>query len=180
MMIEPKTNLLLAGAPALTPVLPLTTGKLPDEGDGEVSDISADEDFPHGNDGNMSDSKKRSRIIWTSAKEDYLMRCYNHFRLTCWNNHGLKGKCWRRIAYRMSQEYQEDYDSKSCRNKFNVIRYEYYAYLSVVTIRGTYQDKEQEIALNSLFEKVKFEFRRVLFPQVLIIMTSFNAESACS
>jgi hypothetical protein len=86
---------------------------------------------------------KKYRIFWNQQKEEYLLRCYNHYRLTSSSDHGLKGKSWRRIAVRMSQEFNEEYDSKSCRNKMNVLRYDYANYKSLLEAKanGTETDE---------------------------------------
>eukprot|EP01039_Chlorochromonas_danica_P003732 gene3732-4081_t len=103
----------------------------------ELSDISDDDEeeedmalLQHG--GNvdpavLSDCKnnKRNRVFWTTEKEDYLLRVYNHYRRTYSGGHGLKGKSWRYIAVHMCRRYNEDFDSKSCRNKLNVLKYDY-------------------------------------------------------
>ena len=83
-------NFLLTSAPALTPVLPLTTAKPIRDDDNDVSDISGEEDFHPGNniEGGNPTHPKKSRILWTPVKEAYLLRCYNHYRVTCWNTHG--------------------------------------------------------------------------------------------
>lgn len=102
----------------------------------ELSDISDDDEeeedmalLQHG--GNvdpnaLGDPKnKRNRVFWTTEKEDYLLRVYNHYRRTYSGGHGLKGKSWRYIAVHMCRRYNEDFDSKSCRNKLNVLKYDY-------------------------------------------------------
>lgn len=106
--------------------------------DDDMSDISEDEDFPNG-----GDPRKKNRILWTSDKEDYLLRCYNHYRITSSSEHGLKGKSWRRIALRMSQHFNEEYDSKSCRNKLNVLRYDYLSYKEIIEARAAGKETDQ-------------------------------------
>jgi hypothetical protein len=64
--------------------------------DDDVSDISEDEDFLHGDVEGQHHvaSMKKYRVFWTQPKEEYLLRCYNHYRITSSSDHGLKGKCF--------------------------------------------------------------------------------------
>jgi hypothetical protein len=100
--------------------------------DDDLSDISETSDFHQGNGAALTDPRKKNRILWTTEKEDFLLRCYNHYRLTSSSDHGLKGKSWRRIAFRMTNHFAEEYDSKSCRNKLNVLRYDYISFKEIL------------------------------------------------
>lgn len=136
-------------AAALTSVKPADTKVLPshiqDEQD-EVSDIS--EDYVEDEQGHAVNvvgkfvdygyyEKKKFRILWNTTKEAYLLKCYNHYRLASNGGHSLRGNSWTRIAHYMTSKFHEDYDSKSCRNKFNVLRYDYLSYHAVVNARNS-------------------------------------------
>lgn len=108
----------------------------------DLSDISEEDDFHQGGNVAMIDSRKKTRILWTTEKEDYLLRCYNHYRRTSSSEHGLKGKSWRRIAFRMTNQFLEEYDSKSCRNKLNVLRYDYISFKEVVEAKANGADND--------------------------------------
>lgn len=121
--------------------------------DHELSDISDDDEeeedmaiLQHGaqvDPNAMSDSKnKRNRVFWTTEKEDYLLRVYNHYRRTYSGGHGLKGKSWRYIAVHMCRRYNEDFDSKSCRNKLNVLKYDYVEVKSMAEARRNGSDND--------------------------------------
>lgn len=110
----------------------------------ELSDISDDEeDEPMlvtetpeaGLLTSSSTGGKRNRIFWTTEKEDYLLRVFNYYRRTSSGGHGLKGKSWRYIGVHMTRRYQEDFDSKSCRNKLNVLKYDYMEVKSMADAR---------------------------------------------
>lgn len=110
----------------------------------ELSDISDDEeDEPMlvtetpeaGLLTSSSTGGKRNRIFWTTEKEDYLLRVFNYYRRTSSGGHGLKGKSWRFIGVHMTRRYQEDFDSKSCRNKLNVLKYDYMEVKSMADAR---------------------------------------------
>jgi hypothetical protein len=109
--------------------------------DDDMSDISEEDDYPHGN-GGLVDPRKKNRILWTTDKEEYLLRCYNHYRLTSSSEHGLKGKSWRRIAFRMTNQFGEEYDSKSCRNKLNVLRYDYLSFKEIMEAKTNGKDTD--------------------------------------
>jgi hypothetical protein len=112
--------------------------------DDEVSDIS-EEDFLPGEheQGHNVASMKKFRVFWNQQKEEYLLRCFNYYRLTHSSDHGLKGKSWKRIGVRMSQEFGEEYDPKACRNKVNVLRSDYAIYKEIVDARNTGKETEE-------------------------------------
>lgn len=110
--------------------------------DDDMSDISEEDDYQHGNNGGLVDPRKKNRILWTTDKEEYLLRCYNHYRLTSSSEHGLKGKSWRRIAFRMTNQFGEEYDSKSCRNKLNVLRYDYLSFKEILDAKASGKDTD--------------------------------------
>lgn len=95
---------------------------------GHESDLS-DEDDMHDEmlleEEGGGDTSRRGRILWTNEKEDYLIRVYNHYRRQYSGGHGLKARSWKCIGVHMTRRYQEEFDSKSCRNKFNVLKYDY-------------------------------------------------------
>ncbi|RYG63845.1 hypothetical protein EON64_15140 [archaeon] len=113
-------NELLLRNDKLTPILPVggqggTPARMGPNGP-EMSDISDDEEedemaLLQGQGGNvdsaLKDNSKRNRIFWTTEKEDYLIRVYNHYRKTYSGGHGLKGKSWRYIAVHMTRRYSE-------------------------------------------------------------------------
>lgn len=111
--------------------------------DDDVSDISEEDDFLPGEGHHNVASMKKYRVFWTQAKEEFLLRCYNHYRITSSSDHGLKGKSWRRIAVRMGEEFREEYDSKSCRNKMNVLRADYANYKAILEARSQGKDDDE-------------------------------------
>lgn len=139
----------LAAAALSSSIKPADTKVLPShiqEEQEEVSDIS--EEYEEGDGQNAANvvgkfvdygyyEKKKFRILWNTTKEAYLLKCYNHYRLASNGGHSLRGNSWTRIAHYMTAKFHEDYDSKSCRNKFNVLRYDYLSYHAVVQARNS-------------------------------------------
>jgi hypothetical protein len=112
----------------------------------EVSDISEDEEYmagEHGDAGHNVVSMKKFRVFWNQQKEEYLLKCFNFYKKTQSSDHGLKGKSWKRIALRMTQHFNEEYDSKSCRNKMNVLRTDYALYKEILEARQLGKDDEE-------------------------------------
>lgn len=70
------------------------------------------------------------------------LRTYISLSSFYFSDHGLKGKSWRRIALRMQQKFSEDFDAKSCRNKLNVLRYDYSCYKTILSARENGTDDE--------------------------------------
>ena len=128
--------------------------------DDDVSDISEDEDFLQGDGehGHNVASMKKFRVFWNQQKEEYLLRCYNYYRLTSSSDHGLKGKSWKRIALRMTQEFNEEYDAKSCRNKMNVLRTDYAIYKEILEVRAA--GKETDEFWNQVLTKTPRSLKR--------------------
>jgi hypothetical protein len=121
--------------------------------DDDVSDISEEDFLPPEHHGHQIASMKKYRVFWNQQKEEFLLRCFNHYRMTSSSDlGGLKGKSWKRIALHMSHEFHEEYDSKSCRNKMNVLRADYAVYKDILAARAS--GKETDEFWNQLATKI--------------------------
>jgi hypothetical protein len=100
-----------------------------------VSSISDEEAFfPPDHELQVSLMRK-PRIYWTPKKEQHLLACYSYCKQHHQIDRGLKGSSWKHIANQMSQQFHEEFETVSCRNKMNALRMDYVIYKDILDAR---------------------------------------------
>jgi hypothetical protein len=108
-----------------------------------VSSISEDEAyFPPDHELQVSFMRK-PRINWTPKKEQHLLACYSYYKQHHQIDRGLKGSSWKHIAHQMSQQFHEEFETVSCRNKMNALRMDYAIYKDILEARQCVHNNDE-------------------------------------